>query len=235
MSLSAPAANASVRVLSGGAMRRFLVEAIPLFEQKSGSKVAVRFAPTRVLQQEIEEGAEFDIALMPRAELDALAAAGRIAPGTQTDIVRSLVGFMVRSGAPKPDISTVDAFKQVLRRAKAISYSKGPSGLYVAALLQRLGLAAEMEAKTVFAIGRPVGEVVASGEAEFGMQQIIENQPVEGADLVGPLPRELGNYVLYSTGFAAGTGDQARARAFVTFLQSPEAARVIGAKGMEPV
>ena len=160
--------------------------------------------------------------LMPRSELDTLVVAGKIAAGSQTDIVRSIVGLMVRSGAPSPDIATVDAFKNVLRRAKSISYSKGPSGLYVAGLLERLGLTAEMKDKTVFAIGRPVGEVVASGEAEIGMQQIIENQPVEGAHLVGPLPKELGNFVPYSAGLAADSVKEAAVRALIAFLATPE-------------
>jgi molybdate transport system substrate-binding protein len=223
-----------ITVLSGGAMRRFLTEAIPLFEAASGNKVAVRFALTRILKKEIEEGAVFDMALMPRAELDALAAAGKIAAGSQTDIVRSIVGFIVRKGAPEPDIGTVDKFKAVLRRAKSVSYSKGPSGLFVAALMERLGLTADVEKKTVFAIGRPVGEVVASGDAEIGMQQIIENQPVEGAHLVGPLPAELGNFVPYSAGLAAASGKEAAVRALVAFLRSGEAVRIIGEKGMEP-
>jgi molybdate transport system substrate-binding protein len=232
--IGSPDRAADVEVLSGGAMRRFMIEAVPLFEQASGSKVAVRFALTRVLKKEIEDGAVFDMALLPRAELDGLVAAGKIAAGTQTDIVRSLVGLMVRTGAAAPDIGTVDALKNVLRRAKSISYSKGPSGQYVADLLERLGLAPEMKDKTVFAIGRPVGEVVAGGEAEVGMQQIIENQPVEGAHLVGPLPSELTNFVLYAAGFAAAAATSAAARAFVTFLKSPAAARIIRAKGMEP-
>jgi molybdate transport system substrate-binding protein len=223
-----------ISVLSGGAMRRFLIEAVPLFEQASGSKVVVRFALTRILKKEIEEGAVFDMALMPRAELDDLVTAGKIAAGTQTDIVRSIVGLMVRTGAPEPDIGTVDAFNNVLRRAKVISYSKGPSGLYVAELLERLGLAPEMKDKTVFAVGRPVGEVIASGEAEIGMQQIIENQPVKGAHLVGPLPSELGNFVLYSAGLAAAAVDRATVHACVAFLGSAEAVRIIRAKGMEP-
>jgi molybdate transport system substrate-binding protein len=143
------------------------------------------------------------------------------------------VGLMVRAGAAEPDIGSVDAFKSVLRQAKAISYSKGPSGLYVGELLQRLGLASEMQSKTVFAVGRPVGEVIASGEAEIGMQQIIENQPVEGAHLVGPLPAELINYVMYSAGFAPSAA-RASGQAFIRFLASPEAVRIIRAKGMEP-
>jgi molybdate transport system substrate-binding protein len=104
----------------------------------------------------------------------------------------------------------------------------------VVELLHRLGLAAEMEGKTVFAIGRPVGEVVASGEAEIGMQQIIENQPVTGAHLVGPLPADLVNYVMYSAGLAPKAAGSAAARAFVEFLAAPDAVRIIRAKGMEP-
>jgi len=222
-----------IKVISGGAMRRFLSEALPLFELASADKVSVQFGLTRDMKAAIEEGASFDLALLPRSAIDELIQAGKIAAGSVTDVVRSLVGLMVRTGAPEPDIGSVEAFKSVLRQAKAISYSKGPSGLYVAALLQRLGLAAEMENKTVFAIGRPVGEVIARGEAEIGMQQIIENQPVEGAHFVGPLPAELINYVMYSAGFApAASRDPGRA--FVKFLASPEAVRIIRAKGMEP-
>jgi len=168
----------------------------------------------------------------PLADIDEFA--GKIAAGSQTDIVRSIVGLMVRTGAPAPDIATVDAFKTVLRRTKSISYSKGPSGEYVAELLQRLGLAAEMQDKTIFAVGRFVGEVVANGEAEVGMQQIIESAPVAGAHLVGPLPPELTNYVLYSAGFAANAGNGAAAHQFVAFLASPEAVGIIRSKGMEP-
>jgi molybdate transport system substrate-binding protein len=225
---------AEIKVISGGAMRRFLTEAVPLFEAASGSKVAIRFGLTREMKAAIEAGAEFDIALLPRSAIDELVQAGKIVAGTATDIVRSLVGLMVRAGAIEPDIGSVEAFKSVLRRAKAISYSKGPSGLYVAELLERLGLATEMKDKTVFAIGRPVGEVIASGEAEIGMQQIIENQPVKGAHLVGPLPSELTNYVMYSAGFAPNAIDSTAARAFIEFLASPEAVRIIRAKGMEP-
>jgi molybdate transport system substrate-binding protein len=234
MEQATPDPAALVQLLSGGAMRRFITEAIPLFERASGCKVSVRFALTRVMKAEIEAGAVFDVALLPRSAIDELARSGMIEPGTITDVVRSLVGFMVRTGAPIPEIGSVDAFKALLRQAKSVSYSKGPSGEYVAGLLQRLGLDAEVKDKTVFAIGRPVGEVVASGEAEIGMQQIIENQPVKGARLVGPLPAELGNFVAYSAGFAASSANSPAARAFVQFLASPEAVGIIRDRGMEP-
>lgn len=225
--------SAEIKLISGGAMRRFLSEALPLFEQASGRKVSIRFGLTRDMKAAIEEGAAFDLALLPRLALDELVQAGKIAAGSITDIVRSLVGLMVRTGTPDPDIGSVEAFKTVLRQARAISYSKGPSGLYVAELLQRLGLAAEMESKTVFAVGRPVGEVIAGGEAEIGMQQIIENQPVQGAHLVGPLPPELVNYVMYSAGFAPAA-PRAPGQALIEFLASPAAVGIIRAKGMEP-
>jgi molybdate transport system substrate-binding protein len=228
------ASAADIKVLSGGAMRRFMEEAIPLFEGASGRKVSIRFALTREMKAEIEAGAVFDIALLPRPAIDQLVQSGKVAPGTPVDVVHSLVGLMVRKGEPAPDFASVDAFRSLLRRAKSISYSKGPSGEYVAALLERLGLAEEMQEKTVYAVGRPVGEVVACGEAEIGMQQIIENQPVKGAHLVGPLPGELGNFLAYTAGFAAGAADHAPARAFVKFLASPEVVRIIRAKGMEP-
>jgi molybdate transport system substrate-binding protein len=223
-----------INMLSGGAMRRFLAEAVPLYESASGNKVSIRFAVTREMKAAIEAGAAFDVALLPRRAIDELATSGKIAGDDRTDIARSVVGLLVRTGAPAPRMGSVDAFKALLRAAKSISYSKGPSGEYVGELLQRLGLADEMKGKTVFAIGRPVGEVIASGEAEIGMQQIIENQPVKGAHLVGPLPRELGNYVLYSAGFPAGGQGNGEVRAFVAFLRSPEAVRIICEKGMEP-
>jgi molybdate transport system substrate-binding protein len=225
--------SVEIKVISGGAMRRFLSEAVPLFEREGGHEVAIQFGLTRDMKAAIEAGAAFDLALLPRSALDELVQVGKIAPGAITDVVRSLVGLMVRTGAAEPDISSVEAFKSVLRRAKAISYSKGPSGLYVVELLRRLGLAAEMEPKTVFAIGRPVGEVIANGEAEVGMQQIIENQPVAGAHLVGPLPAELINYVMYSAGFAPAAA-RGPGEAFIKFLASPPAASIIRAKGMEP-
>jgi molybdate transport system substrate-binding protein len=227
-------AATEITVLSGGAMRRFLGEAIPLFERDSGHKVTIHYAVTREQKAAIEAGAAFDIALLPRAAIDQLIAAGKIEPRSPTLIARSIVGLMVRAGKPAPDFGTVGAFVSLLRRAKSVSYSKGPSGEYVAELLQRLGLAAEMRDKTVLAIGRPVGEVVAAGEAEIGMQQNIENQLVKGAHLAGPLPRELGNFVPYAVGFRAGVPASAAAQAFVKFLGTTEAVRIMRAKGLEP-
>ena len=214
-------------------MRSLMLDVVRLFEQASGTTVDIRFALTSVLQQEIEAGAAFDIALLPRPELDALARAGKIAAGTPTDVTRSAVGLCVRAGAPKPDIGTVEALRRALLAAKSIAYSDGPSGAYIANLLQRLGIAEETKAKTKLT-SRLVAEIVAEGEAELGMQQIVAILPVKGADLVGPLPAELQNIIVYAAGLAPGAALNAAARTFVAFMATPEVVDLIRGRGMEP-
>jgi molybdate transport system substrate-binding protein len=222
-----------IKVLSGGAMRGFLDEVVPQFERASGMQVSMEFGLTAVLKKAIEGGAIFDIALLPRPELDALAHDGKIAAGTAADITRSAIGVAVRAGAVKPDIATVGALKNALRQATSITYSDGPSGAYIGGLLERLGIAQEMKPKTKLTTG-PVAELLAKGEAEIGLQQIVAILPVKGAELVGPLPSELQNIITYSAGLSPGAGDSAAARSFIGFLRTPEVVRIIRAKGMDP-
>ena len=222
-----------IKILSGGAMKSLMVEVVPLFERASGAKVEIKFALTSVLKKEIEDGAAFDVALLPRPELDALVEAGKIAAGTPTDITRSAVGLAVRAGAPQPDIGTVAALRQTLQRARTIGYSDGPSGAYIADLLVRLGIADEMKPKTRLT-SRPVAEIVAEGEAEVGMQQIVAILPVKGAELVGPLPGELRNIIVYAAGISSSSRQSGSAHALVAFMAAPEVVRMIRAKGMVP-
>jgi molybdate transport system substrate-binding protein len=213
-----------MKILSGGAMRALLVEAVPLFETASGIKADVHFALTSVLKKEIEDGVVFDIALVRH---------GSVAAGTLTDITRSAVGLAVRAGALKPDIATVAAFKRTLMAAQTVGYSDGPSGAYVTDLLQRLGIAEEMKPRVRLTSG-PVAELVAKGEAEIGLQQIVAILPVKGADLVGPLPAELQNIIVYAAGLSARPADAPAARQFIAFMATASAIRLIRAKGMEP-
>ena len=222
-----------IRVWSGGAMKSLMLEVVPLFERATGSKIDIKFALTSVLTREIEEGAAFDVALLPRPDLDLLAQAGKIVPGSQTDITRSAVGFCVKAGAPKPDIGSVEALKRTLLDARSIGYSDGPSGVYIAGLLRRLGIADEVKAK-VRLTSRLVAEIVAEGEAEVGMQQIVAILPVKGVELVGPLPGELQNIIIYAAGLAPGAAQSSAARTFIAFLAMPEVVSLIRAKGMEP-
>jgi len=222
-----------IKILSGGAMRPLMVDIVPLFESARGIKIEIEFRLTSVMQKEIEAGAAFDIALLPRPELDALVQAGKITDGATADMTRSAVGVAVRAGAPKPDIGTVEAFKRSLLTARSIAFSDGPSGAYIAALLERLGIAEEMKPKTKLT-SAPVAELVAAGEAEIGMQQIVAILPVKGAELAGPLPSELQNVIIYAAGLAAGAPDTVAARDFIDFMRTEAARRLIRAKGMEP-
>ncbi len=214
-------------------MRPLMVDIVPLFESARGVKIEIEFRLTSVLQKEIEAGAAFDIALLPRPELDALVQAGKITDGATADVTRSAIGVAVRAGALKPDIGTVEAFKRSLLTARSIAFSDGPSGAYIAALLERLGIAEEMKPKTKLT-SAPVAELVAAGEAEIGMQQIVAILPVKGAELAGPLPSELQNVIIYAAGLAAGAPDTVAARDFIDFMRTEEARRLIRAKGMEP-
>jgi molybdate transport system substrate-binding protein len=222
-----------IKVLSGGAMKSLMLEAIPLFERATGSKVDIKFALTSVLTKEIEVGAIFDVALLPRPDIDGLTQAGKVATGSQTDITRSAVGFCVKAGAPKPDIGSVEALKRTLLNARTIGYSDGPSGAYIAELLRRLDIADEVKARTRLT-SRLVAEIVAEGEAEVGMQQIVAILPVKGAELVGPLPSELQNIIVYAAGLAPAAQQSGIARTFIAFLAMPEVVGLIKAKGMEP-
>jgi molybdate transport system substrate-binding protein len=225
--------SAPIKILSGGAMRTLMVEVVPLFERATGHKAEIEFALTSALTRKIEDGAAFDVALLPRPELDELARAGKVASASTADVTRSTVGFCVRAGAPKPDIATVAAFRRALIGARSISFSDGPSGAYIAALLARLGIADAMKPKTKLT-SRPVAELVAAGEAEIGLQQIVAILPVTGAELVGPLPSELQNVIIYSAGLSVSAQESTAARALMRFLAAPEVVGLIRAKGMEP-
>jgi molybdate transport system substrate-binding protein len=222
-----------LKILSGGAMQGLMAEAVPLFERDAGCKVSVEIGLTSALRKAIAGGAVFDISLLPRADVDALARDGRITAGSVTDIARSAIGVAVRGGAPKPDIATVDAFKSAVMRAGSVTYSDGPSGLYIAGLMERLGLAEATKSKTKLTTG-PVAELLARGEAELGLQQIVAILPVKGADLVGPLPAELQNIIVYAAGLSAQSANGHAARQFIAFMATPQVIDLIRAKGMEP-
>jgi molybdate transport system substrate-binding protein len=222
-----------IKILSGGAMRPLMEQAIPLFERSNAATIEIEFRLTSVLKKAIEDGALFDVAVLPRPELDELAEYGAIAPVGRADIARSTVGLAVRSGAAKPDIGSVEALRRALLQARSIAYSDGPSGAYTAVLLEKLGIAEQMRPKTKLTSG-PVAELVARGEANIGIQQIVAILPVKGAELVGPLPSELQNVIVYAAGLASGAQNSASARAFIAFMATDETKRLIRAAGLEP-
>jgi len=222
-----------LKIFSGGAMRPVMAEIVPRFERAHGVAVEVEFRLSAALKRAIQDGAVFDLAILPRPELDDLITGGAIRCDSATDVARSIVGLAVRAGAPKPDIGSVEALRRALLAARSIAYSDGPSGAYVAELLAKLGIAAAVAAKVKLTSG-PVAELVARGEAELGMQQIIAILPIAGAELVGPLPAELQNVIVYAAGLSSHARDAKAAMAFVAFMRGEQAKQLMRANGLEP-
>jgi molybdate transport system substrate-binding protein len=231
---AAMAGAADINVMSTVAYKEAYLELQPAFERATGHKVITQWVPTVEVLRRIKGGEAVDLVLMATNGIEDLTKSGKIVAGSAQPFVKSGVGIAGRAGAPRPDVSSAAAFKATLLAAKSVAYSTGPSGNYLVGLFERLGIAAEIKAKTKLIQGEPVGDVVARGDAEIGFQQIPEILPVKGITYLGPLPPD----IQYTTVFAAGlhvSAQQAEAaRAWVKFLQSPEAAALYKKHGMEP-
>ena len=230
---------AEIKLMSSGGLKVALIDIIPAFELATKHKVAATYAAPGIINDRILAGEPTDVLVFPSPGLDALVKQRKIAADSKIVLARSGMGVAARAGVPKPDISTPDALKRTLLAAKSIIYTdpalRSPSGLHFANVLERLGIAKEMRAKSKLHDG--VGfnaEFVASGEIELGIQQISEIVPVKGAQLVGPLPPDLQLITVFAAGVGLDAKEQAAAKEFIKFLASPAAAAVIKATGMEP-
>ena len=231
-----PAAAEDVRVLTAGAMKSVVLEMVPAFEAKTGHKVQVRNDTAGGLAKRISAGEPFDLAVITPAIIDDLIKSGKIA-GARVNLARVGMGVAVKEGSPRPDISTLDAFKHALTSARAVAYidpkAGGSSGIYFDKLLERLGIADTVRPKARLKAGGYVAEALVSGEADLAVHQISEILPVKGAMLVGPLPAEVQNYTTYAAGIAAAAAAPGPAKALLDLLAGPEALAVLKAKGME--
>jgi molybdate transport system substrate-binding protein len=228
---------AEIKVLTAGAFKQVLLALVPAFERQSGHKVILANDTVGALSKRIADGEAFDVAVLTPGAVKELSGKGKLVAGSAVNLARVGVGVMVRSGAPKPDISTVEAFKRALLAAKSVAYidpaSGGSSGIYVATLLDKLGIAAEIKPKAKLKQGGYVADLVASGEAELGIHQISEIVPVKEVTLVGPLPAEIQNYTVYAAALAANAANGDAARALIKALTGPAAGDVLKSKGME--
>jgi len=226
---------AEIKILSSNGLKEVLQDLAPEFSRTTGHKLSMVFDSSAGAKRRIEGGEAFDVALVTPPMIADLVKQGKIVAGTSADIARTGLGVAIRAGAAKPDISTVDAFKRTLLDAKSVAYNKeGQSGIYMAGLMDRLGIAEQMKAKTKLrSVPGPVAEDIAKGEAELGFQLISEILSVRGAELLGPLPSELQTFVVLTSGIAAGTKEAAPARELIKFLAAPDAAQVMKAHGME--
>jgi molybdate transport system substrate-binding protein len=235
--VSASSAHAvELKVLSGNGAKAAVRELCKQFERATGNTISLHFEVNADLKKKIESGEAFDVAVLNPPVIDALTKEGKLVKGSRVDIGHAGLGVAVRSGAPKPDIATVDAFKRTLLSAKAVAYpGKGASGVYFVSLLDRLGIKAEMQGKLRPMAAEDTVEVVARGEADMVVVVATRISDVAGVDFVGAIPADLQTRI----GFAAGLGASAQqpdaAKALIRFLSAPAAAPTLKAKGVDPI
>ncbi len=236
--LGAPAAAGEVKVLSAGAMRAVVLAVAPGFEKETGHRVSVDSGSAGALAGRIGGGEGFDVVVTAAPSLEKLATSGKVDGKNRITLAKVGIGVAVKAGVPRPDISSVDAFKQALVAAKSVGYvdpaSGSTSGAYVASLIERLGLGPTLKPKTVLVRDGPVALRVARGEIELGLHQISEILPVAGAQLVGPLPASIQNVTTYAAAVGVNARDRVAAEAFVKFLAGPAGTAAVRARGMTP-
>lgn len=232
---TAQAPAAEIKVLSGNGARNAIAELVAQFERTSGHRVTIRFEVNPHVQRKILEGEAFDVAILNPPVLDELITRGKVVSATRSVIGRSGIGVGIRTGAPKPDISTSAAFARTLLNAGSVAYpEEGASGKYFVSLLDRLGIAAQMKPKLRPMPGEYNVEIVADGKVDLVVVVASRIAGVPGVDLVGRIPQDLQTWIGFAGGVSAGAREPDAARALLRFLTSPAAALVLQAAGIEP-
>ena len=240
LSLACTQAGAvELKILATGSMAEPLKELGEDFTRETGNTLVFSLGTTGVVMNKIKAGETADVIVISVEAADSLQKDGKLIPSTRADVANSLLGAGVRAGASVPDISTVDAFKKAVLAARSISYPDpklgATSGIYIESLFDKLGIASEAKAKaTVKPVGAEVASVVANGEIELALTFLSELAPNKGVTIAGPFPDSIQNPTLYTAGVAAGTPNEAAARAFVTFITSAESAPKLRAMGVAP-
>jgi molybdate transport system substrate-binding protein len=239
--LSAICPATDLHVVSSGGFAAAYRTLAPEFEKTTGNHLITAWGPsmgntTDAVPQRLARHEPIDVVIMVGAALGQFVETGKVIPDSRVDLARSAIGLAVRSGSPKPDISTVAALRTTLLNAKSIAYSDSASGVYISTeLFQRLGIVDQVTGKSRMIPAEPVGLVVARGESEIGFQQISELKPIAGIELVGPLPDEVQKITIFSAGIITESKEPDPAKALITFLASPAAAPAISASGLEPI
>jgi molybdate transport system substrate-binding protein len=238
--LARTASADEIRVMTSGSFTAAYLELTPQCERATNDTfvtvttsvgTGLAYIPSR-----LQRGEPADVVIVDDALLRQMITDGLVLGDSRTELARSSIGMAVRAGAPKPDISSVDALKRTLLQAKSIAYSASVSGRYLSTeLFQQLGIADQVLGKSRRIEGERVGAVVARGEAEIGFQQISELLPVPGIDFVGPLPPEVQRTSVFSAGVAARSTNATAARALISCLASPDASGAVAKSGLEPV
>lgn len=232
--LSSVAQSAEIKVLASGAVKEAALELFPQFEKASTNKISVTWAGTNDIKKKIAAGEVFDLVIVASPEVDTFIKDGKFVAGSKIDLVRSSVGVAVKAGAPKPDVSSGDAVKKAVLAAKSVGYSTGPSGVYMQKLFEKMGIADQVKAKAkITPPGVPVASAIRNGEAEIGFQQVSELIHEAGIDFLGPIPADIQNITVFSSGISTGAKAQTEAKALQKFLTAPAAAPTIKKHGLE--
>lgn len=224
----------TVQLFATNSLRGALDRLIPQFERANGHTVSISYDPAKLMLERVRHGETADLAMLGASAIDALLKEGKLAAGSRRLVAQCGVGVGVRAGAKRPDIGSVEAFRNALLAAKAVAWTtNGVSGIYFSELIGRMGIADALRAKALTQPGGLVGHFVVEGKAEIAVQQIPELLAVPGIELVGPLPKDIQMYTVSASGIFTDAKQPAAARALQDFLTSPEAAQVFKAAGHE--
>ena len=230
-----------IKVVTSGAFTAAYLELVPEYERTTHNKVVTEFGPSmgtthNAIPIRLDRGEAIDVVIMAAPALANLIKQGKVRADSRVDLVQSKIGMAVRAGAPKPDISTVEALKRTLLAAKSIAYSDSASGVYLSTeLFPKLGIADQIKGKTRKIEADPVGGVIATGEVEIGFQQISELRPVKGIDIVGELPPGAQRVTVFAAGIPISSKYPEAAKVFIRWLASPVAYAAIRRSGLEPL
>jgi molybdate transport system substrate-binding protein len=236
----ATARPAEIKVVTSGAFTAAYLELVPEYQQATHNKLLTEFGPSmgtthNAIPVRLNRGEAIDVVIMAAPALDDLIKQGKVRANSRVELVESKMGMAVKAGAPKPDISTVDALKRTLLAAKSIAYSDSASGVYLSTeLFPKLGIADQIKNKSKKIEADPVGGVVATGEFEIGFQQISELRPVKGIDIVGELPPGAQRVTVFAAGIPTTSTHPEAAKALIQWLASPAHYATIRKTGLEP-
>jgi molybdate transport system substrate-binding protein len=228
------AQNAEIKLLASGAVKDAYLELLPKFEKASGHKVTAAWSSSPDIQKRVVAGEVADLVILGNNGTEELIKRGKLVASTRAIFAKSGIGVAVRSGAAKPNIRSVGALIKSVLAAKSVAYSEGASGTYLVGMFQKLGIYDQVKAKAYVAkANEPVGDRVASGEAEIGFHQISELIPVKGIQIVGPLPAPLQYITVFSGGVHTEAKEPDAAKALVKFLTTPAVGKSIKKHGLD--
>jgi molybdate transport system substrate-binding protein len=229
------AMTSKISCISSMATRQVLAELAAAYQRQSGCAVAVESVGGVDAARRVQDNEPFDAAILASDAIDRLIASGHLAAGGRVDLARSPVAVAVRAGATHPDLASEDAVRRAVLAARSLSYSTGPSGVHLASLFERWGIADEIQGRTVQAPpGVPVGALVASGEAELGFQQLSELMHLPGIEVIGTLPAAIEYITTFSAGLCRGSTQSEAVRQMLAFMNSPQADAAKQRHGMAP-